>query len=98
MPDGSVHKLAANNGPNCLHGGVKNFGRVMWDKAEIIRNIDLPLTIDGTGSRKGSGVKFYRLSDDGEEGFPGKLAVEASYIVTTDKELYFNWKAWLVQG
>jgi galactose mutarotase-like enzyme len=38
------------------------------------------------------------VSKNGEEGFPGKLAVEATYIVTVDNELYLNWKAWLVKG
>jgi aldose 1-epimerase len=70
----------------------------MWDRSEVVRNVDLPITIEAGGSKKGSGVKFYRLSEDGEEGFPGKLAVEATYIVTDDKELYFTWKAWLVKG
>jgi galactose mutarotase-like enzyme len=69
----------------------------MWEKADILRNVELPLTIEGE-SKKGSGVKFYRVSKDSEEGFPGKLAVEATYIVTVDNELYLNWKAWLVKG
>lgn len=70
----------------------------MWDKAEVIRNIDLPFTIEGRGPKNGSGVKFSRLSKNGEEGFPGKVKVEASYFVTADKELYMTWKAWLVKG
>jgi galactose mutarotase-like enzyme len=33
-----------------------------------------------------------------DEGFPGKLKVESSYLISSDNELYFYWKAWLVDG
>lgn len=33
-----------------------------------------------------------------EEGFPGKLKVEVSFLVTPEHELCYNWKAWLVEG
>jgi aldose 1-epimerase len=48
--------------------------------------------------KRGSGVKFSRISDHLEEGFPGKLEVEATYLITADNELYFIQKAWLVSG
>ncbi|XP_040100084.1 galactose mutarotase-like [Oryx dammah] len=28
--DGKEYKLAVNNGPNSLHGGVKGFDKVLW--------------------------------------------------------------------
>jgi galactose mutarotase-like enzyme len=69
----------------------------MRDHAEIITDASLPTTIEGQ-AKKGSGVKFIRTSDHMDEGFPGKLKVESSYLISSDNELYFNWKAWLVDG
>ena len=53
--DGKVYKLAANNGPNCLHGGVYGFNRKMWKVVENGRG-------DG-----GAFVKLAYESCDGEE-------------------------------
>lgn len=84
--DGVVYKLAINNGPNNLHGGLKGFNAVVWD-AEQIDDHTLELTY---------------LSKDGEEGFPGNLnvkiiyrlrdnnAFEIDYEATTDKATIIN--------
>lgn len=32
--DGNTYTLAANNGPNCLHGGVIGFSRLQWTVAD----------------------------------------------------------------
>jgi len=80
------YKLAINNGPNNLHGGLKGFNSVVWD-AELLDAQTLKLTY---------------LAKDGEEGFPGNLmvtliykltdnnAVEISYHATTDKATIVN--------
>ena len=70
----------------------------MWDDSEIIMDANLFNTDGNIIEKRGSGVKFTRTSDHMDEGFPGKLKVEASFIVTSDHELHFNWKAWLVEG
>ena len=56
--DGKEYKLAVNNGPNSLHGGLKGFDKVVW-KAEDVSGPD------------GPAVKLTYLSPDGEEGYPG---------------------------
>jgi aldose 1-epimerase len=71
----------------------------MWDKATILKDIELKMTIpDKDGKMKtkiGSGVKFSRISNHNEDGFPGEMTITSSYIMTPDNELYFHWKCWL---
>jgi len=78
--DGATFALAANNGPNHLHGGSVGFDKVVWD-AESFRN------------EEGVGVVFSRTSPDGEEGYPGKLDVRVTYTLTDDDELIFDYLA-----
>jgi aldose 1-epimerase len=78
--DGSTFKLAANNGPNHLHGGIKGFDKVVW-KGE-------PFERDG-----GSGVTFTYTSADGEEGYPGRLTASVSYLLTPANELVIEYTA-----
>jgi aldose 1-epimerase len=78
--DGKEYKLAVNNGPNSLHGGLKGFDKVVW-KAE---------DVSGPG---GPAVKFSYKSPDGEEGYPGTLSVSVTYTVTPDNALKIDYAA-----
>ncbi len=78
--DGKEFKLAVNNGPNSLHGGLKGFDKVVW-KAREIQN---PL---------GPSVRFEYTSADGEEGYPGNLKVVVVYTLTNDNELRIDYGA-----
>ncbi len=78
--DGVDYKLAVNNGPNSLHGGLKGFDKVVW-KAENV-----------SGS-KGAAVKLSYVSKDGEEGYPGNLTVSVTYTVTPENELKIDYTA-----
>jgi aldose 1-epimerase len=78
--DGQTYKLAANNGPNHLHGGVKGFDKVLWN-AQPTKNKDAV------------GVAFTRTSPDGEEGYPGTLKVSVSYALTEKNELLVSYEA-----
>ena len=70
--DGKEYTLAANNGPNSLHGGLKGFDKQVW-KAEDVSGAD------------GPAVRFTYVSPDGEEGYPGTLSVSVTYTVTDDQ-------------
>jgi aldose 1-epimerase len=76
--NGQTFKLAQNNGPNHLHGGVKGFDKYVW-KAEPLQN--------------GLGVAFSRTSPDGEEGYPGNLAARVTYTLTDKNELVVDYHA-----
>ncbi len=79
--DGVEYKLAVNNGPNHLHGGIKGFDKVVW-KIE-----DAKTTGDEAILRLGY------LSKDGEEGYPGDLKCTVTYTLTADNELKMRYEA-----
>jgi aldose 1-epimerase len=78
--DGKEYKLAVNNGPNSLHGGLKGFDKVVW-QAE---SFDKP---------EGVGVAFSYTSPDGEEGYPGTLKSTVTYTLTDKNELILDYHA-----
>jgi aldose 1-epimerase len=78
--DGKESKLATNDGPNHLHGGLKGWDKVVW-RAEPFHNT------------QGVGVVFSRTSPDGEEGYPGAVAVRVTYTLTDADELRVDYDA-----
>jgi aldose 1-epimerase len=79
--DGVEYKLAANSGPNSLHGGRVGFAKVVWQAKA------LPV-----GQREVA-VQFSYVSKDGEEGYPGKLVVTVTYTLTDNNELRIDYEA-----
>ena len=76
--DGVVYdKLAINNGPNNLHGGIKGFNSVMWDMQQTDKQT----------------VVLKYSAADGEEGFPGKLDTTVTYHLTNDNEVVILYHA-----
>ena len=78
--DGKSYTLAANNGPNHLHGGLKAFDKAIW-KAEPVASAD------------GPAVKLTLHSHDGEEGYPGNMDVAVTYTLTHDNALRIEYAA-----
>ena len=78
--EGKEYTLAVNNGPNHLHGGIKGFDKKVW-RAEPME------------TKEGPAVKFTYTSPDGEEGYPGKLAVTVIYTLTERNELRIDYTA-----
>ena len=79
--DQQEYKLATNNGPNHLHGGIKGFDKQIWN-ATI-----LP---PAAGQR---GIALTYTSADGEEGYPGELAVTVTYTLTDTNQLIVDYAA-----
>jgi aldose 1-epimerase len=64
--DGTTHLLPANEGDNCLHGGPEGFHARDWTVTEV--------TADG--------IRLELVSEDGDQGFPGRLTTTVTYRVT----------------
>lgn len=78
--DGTTYRLALNNGPNALHGGLKGFSKVVWQA-------------EGAVGADGPAVALRYVSADGEEGYPGELSVEVRYALTADDAIRIDYTA-----
>lgn len=63
--DGAVYQLSQNENSNTLHGGVHGFNKRFW-------------TIDAAGPTH---LALMLDSPDGDQGFPGDLHVEATWLL-----------------
>ena len=77
---GKTYTLAKNNGPNHLHGGRVGFDKRVWQA----KDVQGPDAI---------GVQLSYTSKDGEEGYPGNLAVAVTYWLTNNNELKIDYAA-----
>ena len=78
--DGATYRLAVNNGPNSLHGGLRGFDKVVWN-AQSFDNTD------------GIGLVLDYTSADMEEGYPGALKTRVTYTLTDDDRLIVDYVA-----
>ena len=78
--DGASYSLAANNGMNALHGGVRGFDKVVWQGTPVQ---------DSTGV----GVVLRHESPDGDEGYPGTVQAQVTYTLTDRNELVIDYEA-----
>ncbi len=72
--NGKSYDLAANNGPNTLHGGLEGWGK---------KDFEGPTPTERNGREA---VMFKYLSKDGEEGFPGTVEMKLWYIPGVEKD------------
>jgi aldose 1-epimerase len=78
--DGERIELPVNDGEHHLHGGVRGFGKAVWRGTPFV---------DG----ETPGVTLEYLSPDGEEGYPGSLAVRITYTITPSNVLAIDYRA-----
>jgi aldose 1-epimerase len=81
--NGKEYKLATNDGPNHMHGGIKSFSDVVWHAQ--------PLTPSADG--KSAGVELTYESRDGEEGYPGTVKCTVIYTLTDSNEFRIDYRA-----
>jgi len=72
--NGKKYNLDKNDGPNTLHGGFNGYDKMMW-KGKLIKE------------KKYCGVKFTRVSPDGEQGFPGTVNLTVTYLLDENNNL-----------
>ena len=75
--EGVRHQLTANNGPHCLHGGIQGSRFRVFDAVQ----------------NNPSSVEMRYVFADGEEGFPGTLALGLMYSLTDANELVLDYEA-----
>ncbi len=78
--DGTRVRLSANDGDNTLHGGVEGFDRKNW-------------TITAIGESPAPFVTLSYVSQDGEEGYPGRLHASITYSISGGMDLSVTFSA-----
>ena len=73
--NGTTYHLATNNGANHLHGGVRGYNKVVWEAKQL----------------SGHAVEFRYTSKDGEEGYPGEVAIKIVYTLNDHNELRIDY-------
>jgi aldose 1-epimerase len=76
--DGETYSLPQNDGENHLHGGEKGFDKVVWQAEEGDGNNSLKLTY---------------ISEDMEQGYPGRLETVVVYTLNEDNSLDVSYEA-----
>lgn len=69
--DGKTYQLSKNNGETTLHGGAVGFDKVFW-------------TVAAAEAEPTPRLVLRHVSVDGDQGFPGEVAVDATYRLEQD--------------
>lgn len=77
--DDHDYQLTINNGENHLHGGVEGFNKRLWT------------VVSAEASPIGPTITLKYVSQDGEEGYPGKVELTVAYNLTNENELQINY-------
>jgi len=78
--DGETYQLPTNDGANHLHGGVRGFDKRVWDAEEV-------------REEGAAGMRLARVSPDGEEGYPGTLSAQVTYLLDDENRLRIDYRA-----
>lgn len=82
--DDKQYQLSINNGENHLHGGAMGFDKRNWQVTAF--------------KKPGSvGLILSLLSEDGDQGYPGNLAVQVIYTLNNNNELMIDYSAFTDQ-
>jgi aldose 1-epimerase len=76
----SEHYLSKNDGDNCLHGGRIGFNKAIWRVVDRADEPEPRLTLR-------------HFSPDGDQGFPGAVVLEVTYVVSGGNTLRISYRA-----
>ena len=79
--DGHSYTLTANEGITHLHGGLRGFDKQLWQAT------------NSTCTAGDASLTLRYLSPEGDEGYPGNLAVHVTYTVTVTNALVIETRA-----
>lgn len=77
---GTTYRVATNNGPNHLHGGLEGFDKKLWKATP-------------RATSRGPSLELELVSPDGEEGYPGRLVAKTIYTLTNTGDLIVEMSA-----
>jgi aldose 1-epimerase len=78
--DGNKYHLSRNDGGNCLHGGRIGFNKAIWRVVGRANDPEPRLTLRHS-------------SPDGDQGFPGAVVLEVTYVVSGGNTLRIHYQA-----
>jgi aldose 1-epimerase len=78
--EGKRHQVAATDGPDHLHGGVRGWDKRIWSATP-------------SETPQGPSVLFEYTSPDGEEGYPGTVQASVVYTLTHDGAVTLEMRA-----
>jgi len=79
--EGTEHQLATQGrNPASMHGGPEGFGTRLWKGSNV-------------ATAEGDQVQFQLVSPDGDQGFPGEMAVTVTYSWSDENDLLIEYAA-----
>lgn len=78
--DGQEVQVSCNDGANSLHGGAEGFDKRCWSMIAACGGVR-------------PGVTLRLISPDGDQGYPGTLAVTAEFTLEQDNRLTIDYRA-----
>jgi len=78
--DGSEYHVSKNDGDNCLHGGRIGFNKAVW-------------TVVASADEPEPRLTLRHISPDGDQGFPGAVTLEVTYVVSGGNTLRLEYRA-----
>lgn len=82
--NGKVYHLPKNEGNNHLHGGYKGLHERVWEADEVETDSAI-------------GIRFSYVSKDGEEGYPGSVHLQVTYLLNNKNQWIFTCKGYTDQ-